>query len=166
MTECKNPRISKQDLAWLAGLLEGEGCFSLQKYIQTARAGYALPSIEISMTDRDVVQRAGSLLGGKQASVRAARLDKRFSTKKRLFIWRVNGQRAVHVIKVLLPYMGRRRSKRILELVRNYEKSVGPDGALGYQRFRGPPSRKLKKRLRVRQLYRQRYWAQRRKKRR
>jgi hypothetical protein len=130
----KTPKISRHLLAWLAGLLEGEGCFSSHCYYNRS-SRYVVPSIQLAMTDRDIVKRAGALIGGNQKSVRSylqkpdARL--RGNKYKRKYVWRVNGQRAVHVMKLLLPYMGRRRSRRISSLVRKYEEHVGPEGGRG-----------------------------------
>lgn len=119
----KFPKISVRDLAWLAGLLEGEGCFSLQHYIQVGAGWFALPSIEVKMTDRDVVQRAGYLLGGGQKRIRMIRPQG--ASKKRSYTWRVNGQRAVYVMSLLLPNMGKRRARRIKQLVGRYEQTKG-----------------------------------------
>ena len=45
------------ELAWLAGLLEGEGCFSM------ANAGaHRYPAVRVEMASRDVVERAARLL--------------------------------------------------------------------------------------------------------
>jgi hypothetical protein len=116
----KLPKIGSRDLAWLAGLLEGEASFSLQHYHHGGSLWYLLPSIEVKMTDRDVICRVGGLLGGGQQRVRSFRPKK--ASWKRVFIWRVNGRRAVHVMKQLLPHMGKRRSKRISQLVADYER--------------------------------------------
>lgn len=134
----RHPKISKTELAWLAGLLEGEGSFSLQCYRRhraEKSGGYQAPSIELKMTDRDVVQRAGKLLGGKQRRVRSwlPKKEKRAAWKgsrKRVFIWRVNGLRAVHLMQLLLSFMGKRRAKRIRELIELHEKQ-GPRGGKG-----------------------------------
>ena len=45
-------------LAWLAGLLEGEGCFTINW-----NAGRGYPVIYVTMCDQDVVDRAGAMLG-------------------------------------------------------------------------------------------------------
>jgi hypothetical protein len=47
--------LSKVDIAWLAGLLEGEGSFMRGKRKDA-------PGISLAMTDRDVVERAAKLL--------------------------------------------------------------------------------------------------------
>lgn len=44
---------------------------------------------------------------------------------KRAHIWRVNGRRAVHVMSLLLPHMGKRRTRRIKQLMLRYERTKG-----------------------------------------
>jgi len=129
----RQPEIAEVDFAWLAGLLEGEGCFSLQSYRKHPAekiGGYQVPSIELKMTDRDVVQRAGKLLGGKQGRVRSQLRKEHGKDRKPIFIWRVNGHRAVYLMSLLLPFMGKRRSSRIRELI-TLHKRQGPRGGHG-----------------------------------
>lgn len=133
------PKIAQKDLAWLAGLLEGEGCFSEQHYHHGGARWYVLPSIQLAMTDRDVVRRAGALLGGKQRSVRSyvpkpARYVPKPGKYKRKFVWRVNGQRAAYVMKLLLPWMGKRRARAISRTLANYERRTILGGAKGSSR--------------------------------
>jgi hypothetical protein len=52
--------MTESDLAWLAGLLEGEGCFHF------TRTAYVV----ISMTDEDIIERAASLMNSKWHAVK------------------------------------------------------------------------------------------------
>lgn len=93
----------RDDLIWLAGLLEGEGTFDLH------RGRYA--RIRIGMADRDVVGRAAHLMG---ASIRMS-----VSTigRKPMFHSEISGSRAEDIMRALLPYMGARRSAKIGEIL-------------------------------------------------
>lgn len=51
-------RFSDIEIAWMAGLLEGEGCFTAEG---GQRARFRYPRITLGMTDRDVVERASVL---------------------------------------------------------------------------------------------------------
>lgn len=89
----------RDDLLWLAGLLEGEGAFDLH------RGKY--PRIRLGMTDRDVVGRAATLIGSRvRLSLRPAPAQATWHTE-------VSGTRATEVMRALLPFMGSRRSGRI-----------------------------------------------------
>ena len=98
------------DLVWLAGLLEGEGAFDLH------RERY--PRIRLGMTDRDVVERAAALIGSRvRLSLRPAPAQATWHTE-------VSGVRAAEVMRLLLPFMGTRRSGKIATV-------------LGHQALRG-----------------------------
>jgi hypothetical protein len=89
--------------AWLAGLLEGEGSFSL--------SGHKQPNIKVEMTDEDVVRRAAALLGSRNISRRISNQGYKDS-----FIVRIAGQRAADWMVVLHPIMGIRRQSQILRV--------------------------------------------------
>lgn len=94
---------SSTDLAWLAGLLEGEGVFDLH------RDRY--PRIRIAMADRDVVERVASLMGC------TVRMSMREAPYTPLWHAEVQGARAEAVMRAVLPYMGARRSARIARVL-------------------------------------------------
>lgn len=95
--------MDRDDLMWLAGLLEGEGWFG-------HRNGYARLSLEC--TDRDVAGRAATLLHG-NLRARLQRSDRSHPT----YVVEVGGDKALTAMKALLPHMGARRSSRILEIL-------------------------------------------------
>ena len=98
-----------EDLHWLVGLLEGEGCFTLDRYS---------PVIKLLMTDKDVVERAAALLGNTKVSER-----KRPAGRKTAYATQVFGSPAIELMKIMQPLMGLRRKQRIEEvLVRWYNR--------------------------------------------
>lgn len=97
--------MSKID--WLAGLLEGEGCFYWHGH-----AG----CVQLTMTDLDVVEHAALAFPGASAvSVRPAT-----STEKAAFTVVWCGRKAADLMWAVLPYMGGRRSERILTLLADW----------------------------------------------
>lgn len=93
----------RDDVLWLAGLLEGEGAFDAQ------RGKY--PRIRLAMTDRDVVGRAASLMDtGIRLSLHPAPTAPTWHSE-------VQGPRAAAIMRELLPFMGARRSARIAEVL-------------------------------------------------
>ena len=52
--------MKERDLAWLAGLLEGEGSF-----LKAPPSNPNCPRISLEMTDKDIVERAAALMEGK-----------------------------------------------------------------------------------------------------
>ena len=110
--------LSGADLAWLAGLLEGEGCFWYDRGSMV---------VSVSMTDKDVIARFA-----KMAEVKFNRCTQRPPRKD---MWRayVCGKRAIALLEGILPFMGERRAERITEMLI----SAGKGRALGGPRKLG-----------------------------
>lgn len=85
------------DLAYLAGLVDGEGWIG---YLST-------PSIQIDSVSPSLVTTPSVLFGGSVSTQ-----DRKHS---KVFRWRVHGPTAVGILKALLPYL--RYKKRQAELV-------------------------------------------------
>ena len=90
-------RMSEQDLVWLAGWLEGEGCFSNNT---------GSPSVAAVSTDLDIIQRVHSLLGAKTIGTLNLYDNKH---KKRCYRSVVYGYKAYTLMKQLFPLLGLRR---------------------------------------------------------
>lgn len=97
---------NRDDIVWLAGLLEGEGCFDLHKGVS--------PRVRLTMTDRDVVGRAASLFGS------TARLTLRAAPTRSTWHAEKQGEAAAQIMAAVLPYMGARRSAKIAEVLAAY----------------------------------------------
>lgn len=100
--------MSDVEAAWLAGLLEGEG------YFQITKPRHHHPTqvvIRLSMTDRDVVEKAARLLNN-------VPINQKARTSERKTIYSISLSKRDEVEKILLqilPFMGNRRSQRINE---------------------------------------------------
>lgn len=103
--------MNRDDLLWLAGLLEGEGCFDLH------RGKY--PRVRVGMTDRDVVGRAATLLGGR------VRLTLKPKPHSAMWHTEISGAKAVDVMTAVLPHMGARRSAKIAEILGHASLTTG-----------------------------------------
>ena len=106
--------MSEVDLVWLAGLLEGEGTFDLQ------RGKY--PRIRLTMTDRDIVGRAASLLDSTLRLTYAREHKPLWSAEKQ-------GPRAAEVMEAILPHMGARRSHQIATVLSRHRSRALGDSA-------------------------------------
>ncbi len=109
-----------QDIIWLAGLLEGEGSFFLERVHGNAR--YAV--IEVTMTDEDVIQRAAGIMGVKPAFRHAPAKVK--AGHKPTWRARLRGKKAEALMRELLPQMGSRRSAKIEELLERKLRESNP----------------------------------------
>lgn len=104
-----------QSLAWLAGLLEGEGYFGTIINRVAGRA-YRYPRIGVNMTDADVIGRVASLWGVSVYVMRPAGLSKK--TAYRTIIL---GSRAAIWMRQLYPFMGARRREQIDRAIAEWE---------------------------------------------
>lgn len=98
----------EEELAWLAGLLEGDGFFGIIKCRKGGKE-YRYPRAGVSMCDRDVVERVAAMWG---VGVYALKPQ---GTGAVLPVFRtlVTGRRAVHWMRLLRPFMGVRRQGQI-----------------------------------------------------
>lgn len=96
--------ILKRDIYWLAGLLEGEGCFSLTN-------GY--PRMSVAMTDRDVILQVCLLL----CLPVLGPYKQTYPTGKPIYRCQVTGKRAVGIMLTLYPLLSMRRQASIQRCV-------------------------------------------------
>lgn len=105
--------ISETDRAWLAGLVEGEGCFTCNRKSKSNLRYADCPAFAMAMTDLDIVQRAQAVTG--------LGLIKGPYTKGRskpIYYWYVSKAHEASALALwLYPYLGERRRSRIRELV-------------------------------------------------
>lgn len=100
----KNPTTI--DMAWLAGLYEGEGCVVWKTTKRNSSA------ISLSMTDEDIVRRIHDLTGIGTVVILKPRKDHH----KAAWRWSVNKQEDVHIfLNAVLPFLGHRRRERALQ---------------------------------------------------
>lgn len=108
---------NQEQIIWLAGLLEGEGCFfwrRLYKYKTSCQY-----SIAIAMTDEDVIKRAAAIMG-----IKNVRKSPRPRPHKDVFQIAIDGKGAIAIMKQVLPFMGQRRTARIEEILDRYANRV------------------------------------------
>jgi hypothetical protein len=94
---------SAVEIAWLAGLLEGEGSF-----MPGPPSNPRMPIICLVMNDADVMARVGRLLGRKVLLLR-----RRSEHWQQSYQLRVQGAKAVSWMTLLRPLMGSRRQAQI-----------------------------------------------------
>lgn len=96
--------LNDVDVAWIAGLLEGEGWFGCNSKRDCLK-------VELAMTDGDVVDRFAGLVG-----VESRVRTRRKPHWKDQYLATVYGAKAEELMRRILPFMGERRRDTI-ELV-------------------------------------------------
>jgi len=139
--------ITTPNIAWLAGLIEGEGSFLWAKS----------PCISVQMTDRDIIARAAALLGAKVCGPYE-------NGHKPTWAFRVHGSRAVGWMLTLFTFMGERRRAKIAEVIARWREAPGHPKASRGQRLpaRCHPERNRVSNGHCQQCYMRDYRAQRR----
>lgn len=101
------------EIAWLAGLFEGEGCINFQ--------GKNCVRLDLGSTDEDVIRKLLETVG-----VGKVQLDKLKENRKPFFRWILSVKAdVIEVLMQIYPYMGERRAARIDEAFKRLEKNKG-----------------------------------------
>lgn len=96
----------KNEIAWAAGLFEGEGTITIK---QEKRDRKPRPRLELQMTDSDVVFKFKKILKAGHAKLR----KKRTKSGKKVFRWYVIRKDDIQrILKSFIPYLGIRRKSR------------------------------------------------------
>lgn len=112
-------KSAPSSIAWAAGILEGEGCFSYHK--KANRPNTYLCSIHCEMTDEDVLESLHNIFGvGK-----FYKINQRIGNRKQSWRWVVYRQEDVFNILIkILPYMHSRRRQKIETLFGFLEEKI------------------------------------------
>jgi hypothetical protein len=98
------------EVAWAAGLFEGEGCISATKDVRKYGGISWYPNLTLGMTDKDVVERFQRIVGVGVLYVRQWPGEK----KKDLWVWSVQNRADFEkVMELLQPWFGERRLQQL-----------------------------------------------------
>lgn len=104
------------DIAWAAGLFEGEGCWRLSASRKDGRisGGRRYVYAQLASTDEDVVQRFRAIVGVGSIYFRKAQR----SGHKNLWTWMISDRDGFeHVAELFRPWLGERRLERLNEVL-------------------------------------------------
>lgn len=109
--------MKPMDLAWLAGWLEGEASF-----YYTCRGNSTRIIVQVFSTDLDVLQKAAVLMGSKGVTTIPPRECRgtQWKSKGGSRI-EVQGEPAADLMRLLLPFMGARRTEQITGALEKWE---------------------------------------------
>ena len=108
---------STKDIAWVAGMLEGEGCF----FVSNNRC-LASATIAVMSTDYDIILRLRSVTGTTNFVQTIRRNTKYWKTCYKLLI---SGNKAIQWMMTIYPLMGIRRQEKIAYLLGRWKSSPG-----------------------------------------
>jgi len=110
--------IKREDLYWLAGIIEGEGCFSLNG---------KSPVILVEMTDLDIIERVRALMAPHVILYTITHPGSKNSFKFQLCGTKANGW-----MMMLYPILGIRRRAKIREILTVWKNTRPNDGRADY----------------------------------
>lgn len=105
--------LTDVEIAWFAGLLEGEGSFGYYPDKRCPSTGKVI--IQFESTDKDIIEKVHSLFGGRY-------WDSDYPSKpshyKKSWRWAVTSKKEVReIIKMVYPYLGNRRKTKCDEVL-------------------------------------------------
>lgn len=109
--------MTEVETAWVAGLIEGEGCIC--EYARSHRSKkYKYWQIRVTMTDFDVLEKLLKTTGaGRIYDHPPGR-----GNRKRAWVWTVYRQEEVYrILEAIYPHMGNRRRGKIQEAFNDKE---------------------------------------------
>lgn len=111
---------TKVEIAWAAGLWEGEGWF-LTQICKSGSRQYAYPRAGLEMTDRDVVEHLHGVIGRGKVTFKPR------SGVKDMWTFRVDATEDVHyVANLLLPWFGERRAAQVERVLSAHRGRIDP----------------------------------------
>lgn len=108
-----NPDITIEQIAWVAGFIEGEGCFSVKWHTLKDGTRRGRPQVVVQSCDHDVIARLHSWLG-------AGTLNGPYSRGVNKPVYRWVAMRlddVQQIVKMTLPYLGERRTAAALKML-------------------------------------------------
>lgn len=111
--------VSPVDIAWMAGILEGEACFMVSdRHVKDKT--YKRIYIQLVMSDRDVVERVAGLFG-----TQCNDMPWRSLSTKPTYRCRSDGDRAAGWMMTIYKFMSERRQAKIRACLDAWRKSPG-----------------------------------------
>ena len=125
--------ISETDVAYIAGLFDGEGCVQVKQYVEKKKKhkgkGYRTTKVwrvnmEIAMTDESVIYWVHDILGVGSVRIKPRKGLRKDGTKfLTQYVWRVTYRDAYQVAKLLWPY-AQTKLHGIEKIIDHYEPHV------------------------------------------
>lgn len=106
--------MNDKTICWLAGILEGEGSF-----LKGPPSDPNQPRIQLSMTDRDIVERVASIFGTATQEVKSKRYKE--NGWKTPYFTVLKGRKAMRLMEELHPLMGERRQQQIEAALNSFD---------------------------------------------
>lgn len=98
------------DLAYMAGIVDGEGCIAIERYVSKGH-GYYRAKLRVANTNKELLEFLKLYFGGTISN-----FGKRSPNQKPAYMWAIPGETAIKCIKALLPYLFLKRPQAQLAI--------------------------------------------------
>jgi hypothetical protein len=104
---------TREEIAWAAGLFEGEGCIAYAEQITSGKR-YGYPRVSLAMTDLDVLEHFKQVLGFGNITP-----QRRYAAHhKPSWVWSAAGfQWSQALVAMFWPWLGNRRRSRAIDVL-------------------------------------------------
>ncbi len=112
--------LEETTITWIAGLLEGEGTFSIDKRSRDEVAGTpSTVSVILRMSDKDVVQKFANYVKKNVIMIKQTKKEIAEGRKPMYSCYFGDRSTCYYILTKILPYMGERRSKEIRKQIQH-----------------------------------------------
>ena len=101
------------EIAWAAGLFEGEGCIVASRKNRDNSGRYVRLQMVLGSTDRDIVERYARIVGASRPLTTRERPE--HPNHRTMHYSYIYGKECLPVIEMFLPFLGERRRAKALE---------------------------------------------------
>lgn len=98
------------EIAWLAGIMNGEGCINV--YVQTKRQragnykGQFIPRVTIVNTDKEIIEKCYEIFRKNDVGAYIQRQTRKLKMRKDILVLNITGwKRVLHYCELLLPFL-------------------------------------------------------------
>ena len=110
--------IKYKDIAWLAGILEGEGSFFIDNQKRKLANGdyktYPTPTLQVNMSDEDVIARVSQIVDKNYTVIDwHHRQNPEHKIQYRV---KLTGEKALIVMRNIYEFMGERRQQKFCDI--------------------------------------------------
>lgn len=101
--ERKNYSVAQ--LAYLAGIIDGEGCIYIGNHSSNKESGakYYQTLIKISSTDICLIDWLMNIFGGLRGEYTPSQMSK--NGRRQVYFWQVTGERLTHLCELIYPFI-------------------------------------------------------------
>lgn len=128
---------SETTAAYMAGILDGEGCLSIGNYSGNRKNGdkHYQVNIAISSTDEALITWIVDTFGGYKGKYTPKQMS--INGRKQVFRWQCSSDRLSHICEVCLPYLiiKKRQAEILLEMRKTYHDAHNVKGIWQVQRL-------------------------------